>query len=164
MPDCLSHLVETFIGSLPVQDSHLKQWQERQIIDLCPIHHSKPFSSTDHMCPQPIVKEKVWEDVIPPVMVCSHHILPFFDDPVKGILGDLKNPPQYFFDQKWRGRLPHELLGSVPNQTMECAPFCWNAGYRPRANLWSAGWSDNGCALQRLEAWWWDVACWLWVE
>ena len=42
------------------------------------------------MGPQPIVKEEVWEDVIPPPMVCSRFVLPLFVDPVEGILGDLE--------------------------------------------------------------------------
>ena len=53
------------------------------------VDHTKPFSPTDHMGPQPIIEEKVWEDVIPPAMVCSCRILPLFDDPMEGILGDL---------------------------------------------------------------------------
>ena len=44
----------------------------------------------DHVGPQPIVEEEVWEDVIPPPMVCSHFVLPLFADPVEGILGDLE--------------------------------------------------------------------------
>ena len=48
----------------------------------------------DHMGPQPIVKEQVREDVIPPAMVSSHLILPLLADPMKGILGDLQNSPQ----------------------------------------------------------------------
>ena len=42
------------------------------------------------MGPQPIVEEQVWEDVIPPVMVCSCLILSLLVDPMEGILGDLQ--------------------------------------------------------------------------
>ena len=93
MLDCLSYLVEMIIGSLPVQDSHSEQAQERGIINFRLIHHAKPFSPSNHMGPQLIIKEEVWEDVIPPVMVCSLCILPFFDDPMEGVLGNLENPP-----------------------------------------------------------------------
>ena len=44
----------------------------------------------DHMGPQPIVEIKVWEDVIPPMMVCSRLVLPFIVDPMEGGLGDLQ--------------------------------------------------------------------------
>ena len=44
------------------------------------------------MRPKPIIEEEVWEDIIPPAMVCSLHILPFFDDPMEGILGNLEIP------------------------------------------------------------------------
>ena len=42
------------------------------------------------MGPQLIVKEEVREDIIPPLMVCSHLVLPFLTDPMEGILGDLE--------------------------------------------------------------------------
>ena len=155
-------LVETIVGSLPVQNPHLEQQQERRIIDFWPVHHSEPFSPADHMRPQPIIKEEVWEDVIPPVMVCSCYILPLLDNPMEGILGNLESLPQCFFNQKWRGKLPHESSGNVPNQMIGCVPFCWNTESHPRANLWSAGWLNDSHALQRPEAWWWDVACWPW--
>ena len=60
------------------------------------IDHSEPFSPLDHVCPQPIVKEEIWEDIIPSAMVCSRRILPFLDDSVEGILGDLNNLPSVF--------------------------------------------------------------------
>ena len=44
------------------------------------------------MGPQLIVEEKVWEDVIPPSMVCSHLVLSLLADPMEGILGNLENP------------------------------------------------------------------------
>ena len=42
------------------------------------------------MGPQPIIKVKVQEDVIPPTMVCSHLVLPLLADPMEGVLGDLE--------------------------------------------------------------------------
>ena len=81
----------------------------------------------DHMGPQLIIEEKVWEDVIPPAMVCSCFIFPLFADPVEGILGDLENPPQCFFKQKQRGRLPRASSGNVPTWMMGYGPSCQNA-------------------------------------
>ena len=42
------------------------------------------------MGPQPIIEEEVWEDIIPPPMVCSHLVLPLLADPMEGILGNLE--------------------------------------------------------------------------
>ena len=42
------------------------------------------------MGPQPIIEEEVWEDVIPPPMVCSRLVLPLLADPMEGILGNLE--------------------------------------------------------------------------
>ena len=52
------------------------------------------------MGPQPIIEEEVWEDIIPPLMVCSHLILPILADPVEGVSGNLENSPQHFSKQK----------------------------------------------------------------
>ena len=78
------------VRSLPIEDPHAQQRQQGRILDLRPVNHSEPFSPSDHMGPQPIVKIKVREDVIPPTMVCSRLILPLLADPVEGILGDLQ--------------------------------------------------------------------------
>ena len=67
----------------------MQQRQQRSIIDLRPIHHTEPFSPADHMGPQPIVEEKIWEDVVPPAMVSGCLILSLLVNPVEGILGDL---------------------------------------------------------------------------
>ena len=99
MSDRLCHLVETIVGSFPIKDPHPKKRQQGQIVDLGPINHSKPFCSMDHVCPQPVIKEQVWEDIIPPAMVCSCLVLPLLADPMKGILGDLQNS-QHFSKQK----------------------------------------------------------------
>ena len=88
--------METIVGSFPIQDTHLEQQQERWIVNLHPINHMKPFGPTNHMCPQPIIEEKVWEDVIPPLMVCSRRILPLLDNPMEGVLGDLIESPSVF--------------------------------------------------------------------
>ena len=106
MPNRLSCLVKTIVRSLPIEDPHAQQRQQRGIVDLRPVDHMEPFSPSDHMGPQPIVKEKVREDVIPPAMVSGYLILPLFADPMEGILGDLSNSPQRFYKQKRRGELP----------------------------------------------------------
>ena len=126
------------VGSFPIQNPHLEQRQKGWIIDLGPIHHLKPLSFSDHVDPKLIIEEEVQVYVIPPLMVGSLCILPLLDDPMEGVLGNLENPPQCFFKQKQRGRLPHESMGNVPNLTMEYAPFCQNTGSHPRANPWSA--------------------------
>ena len=87
--DHLSHLVKTIIGSLPVKDPHPKQGQQRRIINLPPVDHTKPFSPVNHMGPKVIIKEQIQEDIIPPAMVCSCLILSFLTDPMECILGDL---------------------------------------------------------------------------
>ena len=124
VPDRLSHLVQTIIWSTPVENPHAKQQQQRWIIDLPLIDHMKPFGPADHMGPQPIVEEEVWENVISPLMVCSHLVLPLLADPMEGILGNLENSPQCFFKQKRRRELPHALLGNVPTRTTGYEPFC----------------------------------------
>ena len=90
MSDRLCSLMKMIVWSLPVKDPHAQQRQQRQIVDLCPIHHMKPFSPADHMGPQLVIEEQVWEDVVPPLMVCGCLILPLFVDPMKGVLGDLQ--------------------------------------------------------------------------
>ena len=59
MPDHLRSLVETIIGSFPVEDPHAQQRQQGQVVNLCLIDHMEPFSPTDHVGPQPIIKEQV---------------------------------------------------------------------------------------------------------
>ena len=89
MPDRLGGLVKMIVRSFPIEDPHTQQQQQRRINNLRPIDHTEPFSPTDHVGPQPIIKEQVQEDVIPPTMVCSRLILPLLVDPMKGVLGDL---------------------------------------------------------------------------
>ena len=79
--------------------------------------HTEPFSPTDHMGPQPIVKVEVQEDVIPPAMVCSHLILPLLANPMEGSLGDLQLLVSISIKKKQRERLPQLLLDNVPIQT-----------------------------------------------
>ena len=76
------------------------------------------------MGPQPIVKVKVREDVIPPVMVRRCLILPLLADSVEGSLGDLLNSPQRFYKQKQRGELPRSSLGNVPTPTTGYTLHC----------------------------------------
>ena len=112
------------LGAFQSRTPHSEQRQESQIIDLCTIHHSKPLGSTDHVGPKSIIKEKVWVHIVPPPMVGSLCVLPLLDNPMEGVLGNLENPPQCFFKQKQRGRLPCKSMGNFPNLTTECAPAC----------------------------------------
>ena len=99
MPNHLCRLVKMIIWSTPIEDPHMKQRQQGRIVNHLLVDHTKPLGPTDHMGPQPIIKE-VWENIVPPAMVCGRLILPLFADPMEGILGDLENPPQCFFNQK----------------------------------------------------------------
>ena len=77
------------VGSLPIEDPHTQQQQQRGIVDLHSVNHMKPFSPSDHMGPQSIVEIQVWEDIVPPAMVSDCLILPLLANPMEGVLGDL---------------------------------------------------------------------------
>ena len=100
MPDRLGCLVKTIVGSLPIEDPHAQQGQQRSILDLRPIDYAEPFNPSDHVGPQLIVKVQVREDVIPPAMVRRRLIFPLLANSVEGVLGDLLNSPQRFYKQK----------------------------------------------------------------
>ena len=117
MPDRLCCLVKTIVGSLPIEDPHAQQRQQRSVVYLRPIYLSEPFSPLDHVGPQLVVEIKVWEDVIPPMMVCSCLVLPLLTNPVEGVLGDLSTSLQRFYKQKRRERLPRVSLDNVPIPT-----------------------------------------------
>ena len=51
MPDRLCGLVETIVGSLPVEDPHAQQRQQGQIVNLHPVNYTEPFSPSDHVGP-----------------------------------------------------------------------------------------------------------------
>ena len=106
MPDCLRCLVKTIVGSLPIENPHTQQRQQQSIIDLRPINYLEPFSPSDHMGPQPIIKEQVQKNVIPPMMVCSRLILPLLADPVEGGLGNLQLLFSISIKKKQREKLP----------------------------------------------------------
>ena len=61
------------------------------IVDTSPIHPSKPFHSSNHVCPKVIVEEEVQEDIPPPLVMNDNLIVQFIflDYSVEGILGDL---------------------------------------------------------------------------
>ena len=140
MSNRLSRLVKTIVGSLPVENPHPEKRQQGRIIDFRTVHHSEPFSPSNHVRPQVVIKEEVREDVIPPMMVCSRLILPLQANPVEGDLGDLENSPlSISTNQKQRGKLPCESLGNVPTQTTGYEPSCQNTEYPQGANPWSAG-------------------------
>ena len=90
MSNGLGSLVKTIIQTCPVKDRHLEQVQENWIIDMGPVHLSKSFCCPDHIGPEPIVKEEVWIDVPPPLIMGSLCILSSFHDFMIGILGDLQ--------------------------------------------------------------------------
>ena len=93
MSDGLGCLVKTIVRASPVQDPHTEQAKEDQIVDASPIHLLEPFSSLDHVGPETIIKEQVWEDVPPPLIVYNSLIIQFIllNNPVEGILGSLSN-------------------------------------------------------------------------
>ena len=117
MSNRLSRLVETIIGSFPVQNSHPEQRQEGWIINLCTVHHSEPFSPLDHVGPQSIIKEEVREDVIPPTVVCRRCILPILDNSMEGILGNLEDPSVFLQTRNEEGAylIGHRVM-SPPGQ------------------------------------------------
>ena len=104
MPDRLGCLVQTIVGSLPIEDPHAQQRQQGSVVNLRPINHPEPFSPSDHMGPQPIIKIQVQEDVVPPTMVCSRLVLPILVNPVEGVLGDLSNPSSVFLPKRNKER------------------------------------------------------------
>ena len=85
--------METIVGSFPVKDPHLEQRQQGRIVNLPLVNHMKPFGPPDHMGLQTIVKEEVWEDIIPPAVVCSCLVLSLLANLMEGILGDLESSP-----------------------------------------------------------------------
>ena len=103
VPDRLSRLMKTIVGSLPIKDPHSEKRKKRRIVDLRTINHSEPFSPLDHVRPQAVVKEEIRENVIPPAMVCSHLVLPLFDNPMKGILGNLEDPSVFLQTRNEKG-------------------------------------------------------------
>ena len=84
----------------------------------------EPFSPTDHMGSQLIIEEQVRKDVVPPMVVSGHLILPLLADPMEGVLGNLQNSSQHFSKQKQRGELPQALLDNVPIQMMGYTLCC----------------------------------------
>ena len=106
MPDRLSCLVETIVGSLPIEDPHAQQRQQGGVVNLQTINHLEPFSPSDHMGPQLVIKVQVRKDVVPPVMVGSRLVLPHLTNSVEGILGDLQLLFSVSTKKKQRERLP----------------------------------------------------------
>ena len=92
MSNRLGSLVHPVVWTSPVQDPHLEQVKEDQIIDSCLVHLLKPFYSPDHIGPELIVGEEVWVYVPPPLIVDNSLIIRFsgFPNPMEGVLGDLQ--------------------------------------------------------------------------
>ena len=102
----------------------MQQQQQRSVVYLRPINLTEPFSPSDHVGPQPIIKVQVWEDVIPPTMVCSHLVFPCLENSVEGILGNLQPLFSVSIKKKQRERLPQESLDNVPIQTTGYTLHC----------------------------------------
>ena len=111
MPDCLRGLVKTIVWSLPIEDPHAQQRQQRSVVYLCLINYSEPFSPLDHVGPQPIIEIQVWKDVVPPAMVSGRLVLPSLANPVEGILGDLQTSLQYFYQEETKREVTSSVIG-----------------------------------------------------
>ena len=82
--------MKMIIWTCLVEDSHPEQIQEDWIIDTSSIHLLKPFRSSDHVGPEPIVEEEIWKDILPPLIVGSLSIFSSFQNPMEGSLGNLQ--------------------------------------------------------------------------
>ena len=114
------------------------------------------------MGPQPIVKVKVWEDVIPPAVVCSHLILPLLADPMEGILGNLqllfsvsssRNEERGYLERRWVMSPPRQqgilFIAESSNVTQEPTggqQDCWT-GMLPK------GCSLDDWVLKKRHGW-----------
>ena len=54
MSNGLNYLIKTIVGTGPVQDPHLEQAEEDQIIDMSLINLLKPLHPSDHIGPETI--------------------------------------------------------------------------------------------------------------
>ena len=77
----------------------------------------------DHVYPQLIIKEEVREDVIPPMTVCSRRVLPLFDDPMKGVLGNLKDPSVFLQTRNEEGAYLVSCRIMSPSRQRGMYPF-----------------------------------------
>ena len=102
MLNSLSRLVKIVIGTSPVQDPHLEQVKKNQVIGLSPINASRPLRSSDHVCPQSVIKEEVRVHIPPPLIVNDGLVIWFslLLDPMEGILGDLSILCQCFHQKE----------------------------------------------------------------
>ena len=102
MLNSLHGLMKSVIWTSPVKDLHLEQVQENRIIDASPIYLLKPFYSSDHVCPEPIIKEEVWVYIPPPSVVNNHLVIwfPCLPNTMEGILGDLQFSISVSFKRK----------------------------------------------------------------
>ena len=82
--------MKMIIWTCLVEDSHPEQIQEDWIIDTSSIHLLKPFHSSDHVGPEPIVEEEIWKDILPPLIVDSLLFLSHLPDSMEGVLGNLQ--------------------------------------------------------------------------
>ena len=112
MSDCLRGLVETIIRSLPVEDPHAQQQQQqRSIVNLRLVDHTEPFSPSNHMGPQSIIKVQVRKDVIPPAMMGGRLILPLLVNPMEGVLGNLPIFSSAFLQAETKRKITSIVVG-----------------------------------------------------
>ena len=111
MPDSLGCLMKTIVRSLPIENPHTQQQQQRSVVYLRPINLLEPFSPSDHMGPQPIIKVQVQEDIIPSTMVCSRCVLPCLENSVEGVLGDLQTSRQRFYQKEMKREVTSSVVG-----------------------------------------------------
>ena len=92
------------VGTSPVQDSHSEQVEENWIVDMGLINMLEPLHSSDHICPQLVIKEKVWVHVPPPLIVNDSLVIwfPLLPDSMEGILGDLSILHQCFHQKEMK--------------------------------------------------------------
>ena len=87
----LGSLAKMIIRASPVQDPHPEQAKENWIVNISPIHLSKPFGSSDHVGLQLIIEEEIRIDILPPPVVDNSLViwLPRLLNAMEGVLGNL---------------------------------------------------------------------------
>ena len=66
--------MEIIVRTHPVEDPHMEQVNQDQIINLRLVHLSKPLCSLDHVGPESIIKEEVQEHVPLPLILINCQI------------------------------------------------------------------------------------------
>ena len=63
--------MKTIVGTHPVKDPHMEEVDQNRIVDLRPVYLSKPLCSSDHVGPESIIKEEVWERIPLPLILIN---------------------------------------------------------------------------------------------